>query len=144
MNTSPVRILCVDDNQDSSDLLSLMLYTSNNTYQVTTVSTAEEASSVMEQQAFDLYILDWWLPEMSGLELCQKIREKDKQTPIMFFTGMANSSYYAEGIQAGANEYLVKPNDLEHLTKTVKRLLNKTKLFSRRRDIARRKVNSIV
>jgi DNA-binding response OmpR family regulator len=144
MKTSPIRILYVDDNQDTSDLIGLMLQNSDDNYQVTAVSTAEEALSVMKSQKFDFYILDWWLPELSGLELCQKIREKDKQTPIMFFTGMVNSSYSAEGIQAGANEYLIKPNDLEHLTKTVKRLLNKSRVFSKPKVAARRRCSGIV
>ena len=144
MTTSPVRILCVDDNHDSSDLVSLLLYDSDNTYLLTPVSIAQEALSIMENQTFNLYILDYALPDMSGIELCQKIRRRDKQVPIMFFTAMARPADYAEGIKAGANEYLVKPNDLEHLTKTVKRLLNRSKLFSKRKAIARTRCSGII
>ena len=138
------RILYVDDDQDSSDLLSLMLYQSDNTYSVTTISTAKEALNIMQHLSFNLYILDYALPELSGVELCQKIREKDKQTPIMFFTAMARPEDYAAGIKAGANEYLVKPNDLEKLTETVKRLLNKGKLIYKRKTISRKRCSSII
>jgi DNA-binding response OmpR family regulator len=144
MHTSPARILYVDDNQDSCDLVSLMLYNSDNNYSVTPVSTAEEALSAMENQTFDLYILDWWLPEMPGIDLCQKIRETDNQTPIMFFTAMAQSSFHAEGIKAGANEYLVKPDDLDKLTQTVKRLLNRNRSIYKRRPASRFKFSSII
>lgn len=144
MNTSPTRILCVDDHQDSCDLVSLLLYQSDNTHAVTAISTAEEALSLMAQQTFDLYILDCWLPKMSGLELCRKIREMDKQTPIMFFTAMARPADYAEGIKAGANEYLVKPNDLESLPETVKRLLNRSKLYVKQKPNPRRRCSNII
>ena len=108
----------MDDNRDSSDLVSLMLYNSDNSYSVTAISTAEVALSIMENQTFDVYILDYWLREMSGIELCQKIRQTDKRTPFVFFTAMARSTDYAEGIKACANGYLVKPNELEILPKT--------------------------
>jgi DNA-binding response OmpR family regulator len=144
MNTSPTRILFVDDHQDSCDLVRLMLNQSDNTHAVTTISTAEEALSLMAQQTFDLYILDYWLPKMSGLELCKKIRQTDKQTPILFFTAMARPVDYAEGIKAGANEYLVKPNDLESLPKTVSRLLNRSKLYAKQKFLPRRRCSNII
>lgn len=151
MSTSSTRILYVDDNQDSSDLASLMLYHSDNTYSVTAISNAEEALSAMENQMFDLYILDYALPKMSGVELCRKIRHKDKQTPIMFFTAMARDADRESGLAAGANEYLVKPDDLENLTETVKRLLKRKKfyskhkdMFSRHRDVYRRRCSTII
>jgi OmpR-family two-component system manganese-sensing response regulator len=94
-------------------------------YIVTTASTAVTANHLIDTQDFDLYILDFALPGMSGLELCKIIREKDVNAPILFYTAMTRPIDREQALFAGANEYLVKPNDLEILMETVKRLLDK-------------------
>lgn len=147
INTPPLhpRILCVDDNRDNAEMLGIILHQADDTYSVTTVDDAEEALKIMERQTFDLYILDYALPEISGIELCRKVREKNKQTPVMFFTAMARAADQAEAIRAGADEYLVKPNDLAKLTETVKRLLNKkSKLIYKRQSVPKRRCSSII
>jgi CheY-like chemotaxis protein len=119
------RILYVDDNKDSCEMLSAMLpLYSDWKYSVTAVETADRAISLMEKQAFDIYILDYVLPDISGVELCERIRKTDAETPILFFTGKAQEADRKKAINAGASEYLVKPNDLIKLTETVKQLLN--------------------
>lgn len=139
------RILCVDDNRDSVELLGTMLHQADDTYSVTAISHAEEALKIMERQTFDLYILDYALPEISGVELCRKVRERNKQTPIMFFTAMARADDQAEAIRAGADEYLVKPNDLAKLTETVERRLNKKcKVGYKRKSVSRRRCTNII
>lgn len=120
-------ILYVEDNDDSRFLVEFMFRLADEDYTVVSVKTAAGAVNLIEKQAFDLFILDMRLPEISGDELCRKIRETDKQTPIMFFTAMARPQDRLLGISAGANEYLVKPDDLSCLTETAKRLLNKKK-----------------
>jgi CheY-like chemotaxis protein len=91
---------------------------------VKSVNNAKEALSILENESFDLYILDYRMPEVSGIELCSKIRQKDKQTPIMFFSAMSREVDRDVAAKAGANDYLLKPNDLDRLTHTVKHLLN--------------------
>ena len=124
------RILCVEDDKDSCSLIEFMLRQEDDGCVVTSAQTAEEAIDLIEKQSFDLYILDYWLPEMTGVELCEKIRQTDKQTPILFFTAMARPADRAAGRAAGATEYLVKPNDLSNLTETVKRLIHESKTNS--------------
>jgi DNA-binding response OmpR family regulator len=121
---APAHILYVDDNHDSCELVGLMLRYSNLSCEVMTAENAETAVSLMNTQNFNLFILDYALPVVSGVELCQQIRECDPKTPILFFTAMAGSANRARALAAGANEYLVKPDDLERLAETVERLLH--------------------
>ncbi len=118
------QILCVDDNDDSCELVTLMVHTANEKCRVTAASTATEALKLIAEKAFDLYILDFRLPEMSGIDLCRKIRQTDQITPIVFFTGMARDVDGENALDAGATKFLVKPNDLDILTETVEELLN--------------------
>ena len=124
------RILYVDDNQDSCELVSMLLRYSDLNSEVVIANSAESAIRLMEDQLFDFYILDFALPRMSGVELCHQIRKSNSKTPILFFTAMTRPGARDEGIAAGANEYLVKPNDLDRLTKTVEQLLDENQLSS--------------
>ena len=126
MNFFAASILYVDDDKDSCELMELMLHQSEASFEVKSVSTVREALSLIEKQSFDFYILDYALTDGAGTELCRKIRQKDSQTPIMFFSAMARDVDRQRAMAAGASEYLVKPNDLERFTKTVKRLLSET------------------
>lgn len=118
------RILCVDDDSDSCEIISLMLHSADEHYRVTTTSSGNAAINMIADEPFDLYILDYRLPEMSGIDLCQLIRQSDAQTPIMFFTGMAREVDSKNALEAGATKFLVKPTDLDILTETVAELLN--------------------
>lgn len=117
------RILFVDDNEDTCELVKYLLTRADNEYAVTTVSTAQNAVNFIESEAFDLYILDYRLPEISGAELCRKIRYRDSKTPVLFFSAAAYPVDFDEAFKAGATEYLVKPDDLFKLTETIENLL---------------------
>ena len=124
MSSSPsARILCVDDNKDSCDLIDFMLREDDESYRLTFVRTAEEALDLLDKQAFDLYILDYKLPGMSGIDLCSRIRRRDSETPIMFFSAMAYQHQREAATAAGATEYLVKPNDLDRFPQAVRKRL---------------------
>jgi CheY-like chemotaxis protein len=121
-----VHILCVDDDTDSCELMDHLLTYREKDYILTAVSSPAEALNLIRQQSFDLYIFDYQLPEMSGVELCRRIRRTDAQTPILFFTAKAYPDDRKTAMQAGANEYLVKPDGLVNFKETVRRLLGKT------------------
>ncbi len=118
-------ILYVDDNADSREVISLMLNIADDNYEVTTVDRADKAISLISGRNYDLYILDYRLPELDGIELCRRIRAFDAVTPIIFYSGAAFKAEREQAIAAGATAYLVKPNDLDNLTDTVKSLLSK-------------------
>jgi DNA-binding response OmpR family regulator len=126
------RILIVDDDPGSSELIELMLHYSNPGYQVSSVQTAEEGLELAASERFDLFLLDFRLPGMNGAELCRAIRLIDAETPVLFFTGAAYERERHEAMQAGANAYLVKPDDLKKLTETVQLLIGGGVSASRR------------
>lgn len=106
-NPSP-RVLCVDDDQDSREMLSLIL----KFWRIETkaVGTAAQALSSIQAESFDLYLLDAWLPDLDGFELCRRLRNFDPHTPILFFSGAAYEADKKRGIEAGANAYVIKPD----------------------------------
>lgn len=129
MSSPNPHILYVDDNKDSCELAAVMFNCLDLDCVLIPAESAEEALLLIEVEPFDLYIFDYRLPGISGVELCRHIRQYDSDTPIIFFTASARAVEQTEAIAAGATEYLVKPNDLEKLTGTVRRLLNE-KLYN--------------
>jgi len=73
---------------------------------------------------FDLYILDNWLPDGNGVELCRHIREFDPHTPILFYSACAYARDLQAAYSAGAQEYFVKPVSFNELTRAVSRLIS--------------------
>ena len=120
---SSSHILVVDDDKDTRELIEFLLRQEAKGYDLTIVGTAEEAVDLIADRSFDLYIFDYKLPEMSGIELSRYVRRSDNKTPIIFFSAMAYSRDKENAIKAGATEYLVKPNDLDKLAATVNRLI---------------------
>jgi DNA-binding response OmpR family regulator len=117
------RILIIDDDRDNCELIELLLGYSDADYEITSVLTAEEGLRLAATRPFDLYLLDYRLIGIHGVEVCRRLRRSDAKTPIMFFTCEAQESVRQESLRAGANDYLIKPDDLARLTVTVKRLL---------------------
>jgi DNA-binding response OmpR family regulator len=79
---------------------------------------------IARQGGFDLYILDNWLPDNSGVELCRAIREFDAHTPILFYSAAAYAKDIQEGLRAGAQAYLVKPIIPEEFRLAVAQLIS--------------------
>lgn len=102
------RVLCVDDDEDSREMLSALLGTA--LIEAKTVGTAAQALSSIRAERFDLYLLDARLPDLDGFELCRRMRDLDPHTPILFFSGAAYEADKRKGIEAGANAYLIKPD----------------------------------
>lgn len=123
MRATHYRILCVEDDEDTCELLKFILRHANPDHDVQTAESGAETLQLIASEKFDLYVLDYRLSDMFGIELCWKIRRKDKTTPIMFFTAEARESVQRIAKSAGADAYLVKPNDVDILTNTVNKLL---------------------
>jgi DNA-binding response OmpR family regulator len=114
------RVLCVEDDRDTCDVLRFVL----TDYDFTAVDSVAAAQKLIHRDRFDLYVLDNWLPDGSGVELCQSIRELGINVPIVFTSAIAQSHEVEIAMRAGADRYLVKPYEPEHLVQTVKELLN--------------------
>jgi len=116
-------ILCVEDDKDSREMIQTLLHNSDENYDVMAVGTGAEALALIAKKPIDLFIIDIWLPGMDGFEVCRRIRERGSTKPIMFFSAMVRPDDRNYGLAAGADEFLVKPNDLDIFAETVKRLL---------------------
>jgi DNA-binding response OmpR family regulator len=114
------RILLVEDEEDAMDLAKVTL----NDYTLICARNFDEGISLAQQQAFDLYILDSWLPGKSGVELCRAIREFDQDTPILFYSAAAYTRDIEDALRAGAQDYLVKPVIPDELRQAVARLIS--------------------
>lgn len=115
-NHSP-RVLYIEDHDDTRELVTLVL--EQRCVEVITGSTIETGIELANSQSFDLYLLDSWLPDGSGLELCRKIREFDSATPILFYSAAAYEIDRAQAIKCGAQAYLIKPSQPSELCNLV-------------------------
>lgn len=120
MHPTKCRILCIDDNEDTCFMLSCLLQPQG--HEVVTASSITEALQLARSERFDLYILDNLLPDGSGVDLCQQLREFDPSTPIIFYSGAAYEIDRRKGLRAGATAYVAKP-EIDGLTNTVNGLL---------------------
>jgi DNA-binding response OmpR family regulator len=89
-------------------------------YEITTAFDGLQGFEVIQNTSFDLVILDWMLPKMSGLDLCKAIRIKYINTPIIFLTAKDTIQETIEGLKAGANDYIKKPFSFEELIERIK------------------------
>jgi DNA-binding response OmpR family regulator len=89
-------------------------------YTVTAALDGLTGFELVQNNSFDLILLDWMLPKMSGLELCIAIRIKDVTTPIIFLTAKDTIQETIEGLKAGANDYIKKPFSFEELVERIK------------------------
>lgn len=119
------KVLVVEDDTTIVTLLDYNLKASG--YEVVTALSAEEASLVLEEDLIDLVILDWMLPDMSGIELCGRLRRSSKlQIPIIMLTARGEEADKVRGFQNGADDYVVKPFSVPELMARVKALLSRS------------------
>lgn len=89
-------------------------------YTITSASDGLEGFEFTQKENFDLILLDWMLPKMTGLELCKSIRLKNTTTPIIFLTAKDTVQETIEGLKAGANDYIKKPFSFDELVERIK------------------------
>jgi two-component system, NtrC family, response regulator HydG len=118
--TFPKHILCVDDHNDICELISLIL----RDYKVTSANSMAEALRLASKEQFSLYLLDYHLPDGTGIELCLLIKNFDAETPILFVTG-TSSMVEEQALNIGAQGLIKKNNDhfAEKLSAKVAELL---------------------
>ncbi len=122
-DTYMFRVLVVDDDPPIAELLGFILRQAG--YQVTTANMASAALAQLEQESFDLLMLDIMLPDMDGLELCRQIRQTD-QVPIIFLSGFAVVTDKELALRVGGNDYIVKPFGLNELLARTEAVLQLT------------------
>lgn len=89
-------------------------------YQISTAFDGARGLELFLESHFDLILLDWMLPKMTGLELCKEIRKSNSAIPILFLTAKDTVQETIEGLQSGANDYIKKPFSFEELVERIK------------------------
>ncbi|MEA5550369.1 response regulator [Anabaena cylindrica UHCC 0172] len=123
-----MKILVVEDDELNADALSTVLTDQN--YAVEVATDGNEAWDLVETYDYDLIILDVILPKLDGISLCRQIRSSGRQVPILLLTGCDRSHEKAIGLDAGADDYVVKPFDQEELIARVRALLRRGSITS--------------
>ncbi len=120
-----MKILIIEDEKGISNFLKQGLEEEG--YEVMIASDGLSGLELAMKNAPDLILLDWMLPKLSGLEVCQKIRTKDTTIPIIFLTAKDTIQETIQGLQVGANDYIKKPFSFEELLERIKIHFRKTK-----------------
>jgi len=116
-----MRILYVEGHAESCELL--VLWLSGSGYEVVLANTVSDGLRMARDEAFAAYLLSSWFADGTGLELCREIRRFDTNTPIIFYSALTRECDLEAAMSAGAQAYLIKPDDLESIEPTIRRLL---------------------
>jgi two-component system alkaline phosphatase synthesis response regulator PhoP len=119
-----VRIFLVEDEISIRDALKLNLELEG--YEVVTTADGKRVLKMFKEQHFDIVLLDIMLPEVSGLELCEQIRLVNMDIPIIFLTAKDTTADKVTGLKKGADDYIVKPFNLEELLLRIQILLKRS------------------
>lgn len=115
------RILIIED--DASMALGLEYNLRTEGYETQVCIDGESGLKVLETQKFDLVLLDWMLPGLDGIEVLKQIRSKQLAVPVLLLTARDAKEDMVEGLDAGADDYIAKPFDLNILLARLRSLL---------------------
>ncbi len=118
-----MQILLVDDEIEMAQPIAQILRREG--YAVSMVHDGTVGQKMAMEAGFDLLILDWMLPGVSGLEICRSLRQQGNQTPVLFLTAKDTLDDRVNGLDAGADDYLIKPFELRELLARVRALLRR-------------------
>lgn len=125
------RVLLIDD---EDEILSILKETLNNMgLQVFEASNGAQALVLMEQHSFDLIVSDYNMPELDGLELLKKLRERNSFVPVIWLTGRADQKIFREAWMWGVYDFFAKPFRLEDFEQSVLAALSFGKEFNQQR-----------
>ncbi|MBD2342534.1 response regulator [Anabaena subtropica] len=118
-----MKILVVEDDELNAYALTAVL--TNQNYAVEVAADGVAAWDLIQTYDYDLILLDVMLPKLDGISLCRQIRSSGRQMPILLLTGCDSSHEKAIGLDAGADDYVVKPFDQEELVARMRALLRR-------------------
>lgn len=120
-----MKVLMVDDSTTMRNIWKKVL-TKMGTSELGEAQDGVEALSVIEKQGpFDLMLVDWNMPNMDGITLLRKVREKQIKTPVIMVTTEAEKARIIEALKSGANNYLVKPFNPDALQQKIEETMQK-------------------
>ncbi len=124
------HILIVDDDTRIRTLLKK--YLSDNGFRTTIAADGREALAQMEHLAFDLVVLDIMMPDLSGLEVTERLRRRKNPVPVLLLTARADVEDRIAGLSIGADDYLTKPFDPKELVLRINSILRRSQMENRR------------
>lgn len=117
------KILLVEDDADLAENIRDWLI--GEQYFVDLIEQGKDALSMAQMQQYDLVILDWGLPDMTGIEVMKLLRSRGGNMPILMLTGKKTVEEKEKGLDSGADDYLVKPIELRELSARIRALLRR-------------------
>jgi two-component system phosphate regulon response regulator PhoB len=119
------RVLVIEDDAAIAEVLRYNLEAEG--LRPTVATTGEEAEMQVAEDRFDLIVLDWMLPGLSGIELCRRLRRRDdtRSVPILMLTARGEETDRVRGLATGADDYVVKPFSVPEMMARVKALLRR-------------------
>jgi two-component system, OmpR family, manganese sensing response regulator len=126
-NKLEIKILLVDDEPALTEPLSRLL--TREGYGVDVAIDGRVGCNLAIAGNYNLLILDWMLPHLTGLEICQQLRDRGDLTPVLFLTAKDTLDDRVIGLDAGADDYLVKPFELRELLARVRALLRRAQIL---------------
>lgn len=123
MNPNPNKILLLEDDLSLADGLCYSL--EKNGYAVESAESVQEAGTLLLQKQYDLLLLDVTLPDGTGFEVCEALRKKNNQVPIIFLTASDDEMNIIRGLDSGGDDYIGKPFKLGELLSRIRALLRR-------------------
>lgn len=124
--TPPQRILVIDDEDDVRESLHALLTMEG--FAVDLAVNATDGLKQLERPVYDLILVDLMMPDKSGIELIEEIRQRDRETPIFLITAYGSIEVAVKAIKAGASDYFSKPWDNEKLLIEIRRMIASARL----------------
>lgn len=112
------HILIVEDEEGIVQFLTQGLEEEG--YQISSTNNGKSGLELFQNEKFDLVLLDWMLPKMTGVEVCKAIRLQNTKVPIIFLTAKDTVQETVEGLKSGANDYIKKPFSFDELVERIK------------------------
>jgi len=120
MRSEP-HILFVDDDPDMRELVQASLHAAG--FRVSIPDDAADVLQLAATERFDALVLDYWMPRVTGLELCRQIRSFDQNTPILICSGAVSAADKEAAVLAGAQGYVGKPFSAKDLIRVLRSVI---------------------
>jgi CheY-like chemotaxis protein len=122
--STQLHILFADDGSDIRELARVILQAAG--FRVSTAENGAEVLKLVTAERFDVLLLDYWMPDATGLELCKQIRTFDQRTPILICSGEISPGHREAAALAGAQGYVGKPFVSDDLVRALRTVINQS------------------
>jgi DNA-binding response OmpR family regulator len=136
------KILIIEDHTDLANILTLNL--SDLDYDVKHAADGLKGLNLIENETFDLVILDLMLPGMDGIEICRRIRNQNNYTPVLMLTSKSSEIDRVLGLEIGADDYVTKPFSIREVMARIKALFRRVEAFSASSDKDAEDKNNVI